>query len=153
MLVAFTPWNPFSWWLGHVPSRPVFPAQPKVPAGTPINVSIRSSDPGIQLTRSTNSITLRGTTAGPRFVPEGGYDVSRGLSVTLDIDKAPTVDVFGATNYTEKNDRLFGLSTQRGWSAAKCAQLLAAKVNSKDDFRATVSVAADGAATVRFTRR
>lgn len=154
MPVAFNPFNPMSYWSAW--SRPVYPTQPAVAKGAPIAIKHTASDPGLKVTSGSNSVTIKGTTSGAREVNSdfgGSYSVSRGMSFSLDIDKAPTTDVFGRTDYTEKNSRLFTLSTAKGWSAKECADRLAAKVNAGDDFRAKVTVAADGSATLTFTRR
>src|SRR5436190_1070104 len=66
--------------------------------------------------------------------------------------QARTADVFGRTNFTEKNSRAFGIDTAPGWSAAACAKRLADKVNAEDDFRAKVTVDGDSA-TIHFERR
>lgn len=158
----FSGFNPFNPWhvleaMRHPP--PIYPVQPRVPAGTPIEIKPRSSDPGARMTAgpTPNSVTIAGTTQGARVVRDSSgavnYEVARGMSFTLDIDKAPTEDVFGRTNYTEKNSRLFTLDTSPGWSAAECARRLADKVNKGDDFRAQVTIADDGSATIHLTRR
>ena len=130
-----------------------------MPPGTPIEIRARASDAGITIggDRNRDRLTIRGTTEGA-FQPTDAfgpllYDIARGMSFTLDIDRAPTVDIFGRTNYTEKNSRSFGLTTSKGWSAVKCAEMLAAKVNREDDFGAKVHPNADGSATLSFTRR
>ena len=155
MTVTFNPFNPFSYWsLGS--SKPVYPTQPSAPKGAPIDIKTTASDPGLKVTKAKDSVTIRGTTKGAQHVESdfgGSYDVARGMSFTLDIDKAPTVDVFGHTDYTEKNSRLFTLTTSKGWSAEECANRLAAKVNAQDDFRAKVTTHRDGSATISFTRR
>ena len=148
MTIAFNPFNPFAAWASAVGGA----AAKKDLA--PISISPRNSDPGLQVSAGKNSLTVRGRTQGARQVPEGGYEVARGMSFTLDIDKARTTDALGRTNYTEKNARLFTLDTSPGWSAEESARRLAAKVNAgRAPFRATVSVASDGAATLRFERR
>lgn len=157
----FSGFNPFNPWhvleaMRHPP--PIYPVQPRVPAGTPIEIKPRNSDPGVRMSAGVDSVTISGTTKGAKIPrdPLGlplGYSVARGMSFTLDIDKAPTEDVFGRTNYTEKNSRLFTLDTSPGWSAAECARRLADKVNKGDDFRAQVTVDDDGSATIHFSRR
>jgi hypothetical protein len=105
-----------------------------------------------------DSVTLTGKTKGsdiprdPMGIPYG-YELARSVSFTLDIDKAPTTDVWGNTDYTEKNSRMFQVITEMGWSAGKVADMLAKKVNSEDDFSATVSRAPDGSATIRFAHK
>jgi hypothetical protein len=75
------------------------------------------------------------------------------VSFTLDIDAAPTEDVFGHTDYTEKNSRLFTLDSTAGRTALESAKLLAAKVNAGDDFRAVVEDKRNGSAVIFFKRR
>jgi hypothetical protein len=156
----FSGFNPFNPWhvleaMRHPP--PIYPVQPRVPAGTPIEIKPRNSDPGARMTAGKDSVTISGTTKGAQVVRDSSgwvkYEVARGMSFTLDIDKAPTEDIFGRTNYTEKNSRLFTLDTSVGWSAAECARRLADKVNKGDDFRAKVTVEDDGSATIHFSRR
>jgi hypothetical protein len=154
MPVAFNPFNPFSYLPSFGGTSSVYPTQPAVSARTPIAVKSEASDPGLKLTRGTNSLTITGTTRGAKAVNHdlASWDEARGMSFSLDIDKAPTTDVFGHTDYTAKNHRLFTLTTSKGWSAEKCAQMLADKVNAVGDFKATVKVARDGAATISFSR-
>lgn len=155
---SFNPFHVMELWRNP---PPVYPRQPRIPDGTPIDIKPRNSDPGMKLTHdaNNNSVTIKGrATEGARVVrDESGYvkyEVARGMSFTLDIDKAPTVDIFGRTNFTEKNSRLFTLDTRPGMSAAECARRLADKVNAEDDFRAKVTVAADGgSATIHLSRR
>lgn len=156
--LGFNPFNPFSYWAAAM-SRPVYPRQARLSDSTPIAIKPRSSDPGMKLTAGDNSVSIKGTaTQGAKVVRDLSgyvdYELARGMSFTLDIDDAPTVDVFGKSNFTEKNSRIFTLDTSPGWSAEKCARMLADKVNKGDDFRATVSVAASGqSATIDFERR
>ena len=154
----FHPWNPATWWTlpfgGQV--GPVYPAQPR--ATGRIAIDARASDPGLKISVGHDRITLRGTTRGDHqpkdvFGLPAPYTYARGVSFSLDIDKAPTVDVFGATDYTAKNNRLFTLTTQRGWSALECAERLADKVNAAREYRATVVENADGSATIELARR
>jgi hypothetical protein len=140
------------------PAGPVYPRQPSIKPGTPIAIDARRSDPGLTVTTAKDAITIAGTARGPQRPRDAlgiplPYDYARGMSFSLDIDRAPTVDVNGRTDYTEKNQRLFTLTTSKGWSALECAQRLAAKVNAGDDFKAAVESHADGRATLRFTRR
>jgi len=106
--------------------------------------------------RGQNAITIKGTAEGDRWVGDsllGGF-LASGMGFDLDIDKAPTVDASGRTNYTEKNARYFSLITQRGWSAKECADRLAKKVNEGTaPFTATVKTSANGAATISFAAR
>ena len=136
------------------PATPVYPRQQPLAATTPIAIKPRNSDPGIQLSSRENTVTIKGTTQGAQQVRGAlsDYSVARGMSFTLDIDKAPTVDIFGKTDFTEKNSRIFTLDTSPGWSAEKCARLLADKVNRQDDFRALVTMNGD-AATIELRRR
>jgi hypothetical protein len=163
---TFNPYSPASYfdlwsralnpWM---PPPAVYPVQPRVPAGTPIAIKASNSDPGIQLDtdRAHNRVTISGTTQGP-FVKRDlsgfvDYEVARGMGFTLDIDTAPTEDIFGRTDYRAKNKRLFGLDTTKGWSAAECADRLARKVNDAGEFRATVTRHRDGSASIDFARR
>jgi hypothetical protein len=154
MPVNFNPFNPFSYFPG-TSSTSSTSTQPAVSARTPIAVKSENSDPGLKLVKGTNSLTITGTTKGAKTVNHdlAGWEEARGMSFSLDIDKASTVDAFGNTDYTEKNHRLFTLTTSKGWSAEKCAQMLADKVNAQGSFKATVKVARDGAATIAFARR
>lgn len=158
MPVVFNPFNPFSYWAAAL-SRPVYPHQARIPDATPIVIQPVHSDPGMSVTSAKNSVTIRGeATQGARVVRDLSgyvdYEVGRGMSFTLDIDKAPTVDIFGKTSFTEKKSRIFTLDTSPGWSAQKCAQMLADKVNKGDDFRARVVVADDmRSATIELARR
>jgi hypothetical protein len=147
MAITFNPFNPLSYFAAGLPSQ----SSNK----TPIQIKPSNSDPGMQLTAGKDSVTLRGVTKGAKQVKNlmGDYELARGMSFTLDINKAKTTDAFGKTDYTEKNHRLFTLDTSPGWSAAECARRLAQKVNDGDaPFRASVSVAKDGAATISFQR-
>ncbi len=153
MSVAFNPFNPFSYW-------PTFGAgrvtTPKASSSGPIDLKARASDTGLSVSVSGDSLTLRGKANGPKVVNDplfGGFDYARSVSFTLDIDKVPTKDQFGKDDFREKNSRLFNFYTEKGQSPEHVARALAAKVNAGDDFRATVSVAKDGAATLSFTRR
>lgn len=150
MSTPINPFNPFSFWAaalgGTTASRDT----------TRIAIKPRNSDPGLKVTSGKDSITIRGRTLGFKHVESfmGDYELARGMSFTLDIDKAKTTDSLGRTNYTEKNARLFTLDTAKGWSAEESARRLADKVNDgRAPFRAKVSVAGDGAATITFTRR
>ena len=113
------------------------------------------SDPGIKAKLGADSLTLSGTAKGDKMVntPIGGGGYARGVHFTLDVDKAPTTDFFGRTDYTEKNSRCFDLVTQKGWTATECAKRMAAKVNAGDDFTAKVVSHQDGSATIQFKKR
>lgn len=152
MATTFNPFNPFAYW-----TAALAPLAPVKRDTTPIAIDARSSDPGMRIKTGKNEVTLKGTTAGFKQVEVfgglGGYELARGVSFTLDIDKAKTTDAFGRTDYTEKNSRLFGLTTSKGWTAEESAKRLAAKVNAEDDFRARVTVHKDGSATIAFERR
>lgn len=138
-----------------------FPTQPKPAEGTPINIESRVTDPGLSLTTGPMSFTIAGTAQGGQEVGKdtmmgaafGTYHQSRGVRVSLDADKAPTTDRFGNTNYREKNARSFYVGAAKGQSAAKIAERLAREINGEDDFRAKVSVAETGAATITLERR
>jgi hypothetical protein len=155
MPVVFNPFDPFSYVRAF--SRPIYPAQPRPPAATPIEIDARASDPGMRITAARDQVTLRGVAAGPEQVRDRfglfAYEASRSVSMTLDIDRAPTVDVFGQTNYRAKNNRFFSLQTRKGLTAADAARALADKVNAVGDFRATVKQNDDGSATIQLARR
>lgn len=160
MSVAFNPMNPMTYWTlpfgGYVSTPPVYPSQPK--ATGPIKIEASASDPGIKVTQSADSITIKGTTKGDKrpidpFGMPANYTIARGMGFSLDIDKAPTTDLMGKTDYTAKNARLFSLTTSPGWSAVECAERLADKVNEKRDFKAEVIENRDGSATLKFARR
>jgi hypothetical protein len=122
---------------------------------SPIAIDPRSSDPGLKITAGRDSVTLRGTTRGfetrDSFLG-GSYEIARGVSFTLDINKASTTDTLGKTDYTEKNSRIFTLDTHSGQSAVETARALAAKVNAGDDFSAKVTARRDGSAKISFER-
>ncbi len=155
MPLVFNPLDPWSW-LAAASPRAVYPTQPRLSAGTPITIVPTTTDPGLCWSKAENQLTLSGRAQGPAQVDPNGwgsYELARSASFTLDIDRAPTVDVFGRRNFTEKNSRIITISTETGWSAAECARRLAEHVNGGDDFRALVSVNADGSATIAFRRR
>jgi len=159
-ITSFNPMNPMTYWTlpfgGAVRTPSVFPAQPK--ATGPIAIDASASDPGIKLTTAADSITFTGTTRGDKrpidaFGMPASYTVARGMSFSLDIDKAPTTDISGKTDYSKKNARLFTLTTSPGWSAVECAERLADKVNANREFKADVVEHRDGTATLQFSRR
>lgn len=158
MAVTFNPMNPMTWWTAPLGgSASVF--APTAKKTGPIAIDASASDPGIKVKTGADSITISGKTKGP----ENGKDIfgqvssstqyARGMEFSLDIDDAPTKDAFGKTDYTKKNERLFGLTTQPGWSAAECAERLADKVNHKGDFKAEVTNHENGSSTITFARR
>src|SRR5262245_23339368 len=107
---SINPWNPLSYmnlWTQYLPRTSVYPVQPRVPAGTPIEIKPRNSDPGLSIEAGRDSVTLTGVTEGARVVRDLSgyvkYEVARGVSFSLDSDKAPTVDIYGDTDYTAKN--------------------------------------------------
>jgi hypothetical protein len=151
---TFNPFNPLSYWTlgssGVKASRST--------DRSPISIDVSKSDPGLKVSKGKNAITISGETKGflrPRDVMgyPADYEVGRGMGFSLDVNKAKTTDALGRTDYTEKNSRLFSLTTSKGWSAEKCARMLADKVNGGDDFKATVKVSASGVATISFSRR
>ncbi len=157
MAVTFNAFNPMTWWTAPLGGRfTAFPSD-KTPKGAPIDINARASDPGIKVASGSDSITLSGETKGPGIMKDifgfPAADLARSVSFTLDIDNAPTKDLWGNTDYTEKNSRIFTVMTRKGQSAGDVADALAAKVNRGDDFKASVERAADGSATLRFTRR
>jgi hypothetical protein len=155
--------NPMNWLTlnPYLPRpAPIYPAQASIPEGTPISIKGSSTDPGSKLTidKKKNAIIISGTTHGAKPVfdditKDFKYWVARGMGFSLDVEKAPTEDIFGSTNYTAKNKRLFSIDTAKGWSAAKCAEMLAAKVNDAWEFKATVIRHQNGSATIQFSRR
>ncbi|HEY4222667.1 MAG TPA: hypothetical protein VGO62_15030 [Myxococcota bacterium] len=155
MGLTFNPFDPFG--VVNAWSKAVSRASStSAPATGPIAIKGSGEGPalGIQLAVGKDSITLSGTSAGPEVKKylDGTtkYEIARGVGFSLDVDKADTKN---DTDYTEKNHRLFGIDTQKGWSAAKCAQLLADKVNAGDaPFNASVVAHADGSATIKLTR-
>ena len=138
-----------------------FPTQPSVPEGTPIDIKTRVTDTGLSAQTGPMSLTLSGTANGGREVGAdtltgtlfGTYHESAGIAFSLDADKAPTVDRFGQTNYREKNSRSFYVGAGKGASAESIAQRMAKAVNAENDFKASVTVAENGDATVTFARR
>ena len=129
-------------------------------AAAPIAIKSSKNDRGIKVTVNArkNSLTLRGVAHGP--LPGGhilydgqpSYWIGQGVSFTLDIDKAPTTDVFGRTDYTLKNRRIFQVDTTKGWTARDIADRLAAKVNALPDFTAKVVHHDDGRSTIELSK-
>jgi hypothetical protein len=157
MAVTFNAFNPMTWWTAPLGGRvSVFPAD-RTPASAPIAIDARASDPGMQVRAGTDRLVISGTASGPQpmrdifGLPHG--DLARSDSFTLDIDKAPTRDVWGNTDYSEKNSRIFTVMTSKGATALQVAEALAKKVNRGDDFRATVTPQQDGSAELTFARR
>ena len=154
MPVAFPSFNPFDPF-GIFSSSTKASTQPT--AAAPIAIKAESGDPGVRVTSAHDSVTIRGRAEGAavKYDLSGAvdYEIARGMSFTLDIDKAKTTDAFGHDDFTEKNARLFTLDTQRGWSAAECARRLAAKVNDgRAPFFADVRENKDGSATIVLSR-
>src|ERR1041385_8251149 len=156
---SFNPFNPADWmqaWaFGPSAVRPsIFEPQPRTNA--PIEIDASSSDPGASMTAGKDSVTIRGRTEGAKVVRDSSgyvkYEVARGMGLSLDINKVPTTDIYGNTDFTMKNRRLFSLDTSPGMSAMACANALAAKVNDEMDFRARVVPGAGGSAKIEFTR-
>jgi hypothetical protein len=154
MPVGFNPLDPFG--VMDAWSKAVSRASnTSAPVSGPIAIEASGEGAtGIQVSIGKDSITLSGASIGPeiRRYLDGTtkYEVARGVGFSLDVDKADTKN---DTDYTEKNHRLFGIDTQKGWSALKCAQMLADKVNDGDaPFNASVIANRDGSATIQFTR-
>jgi hypothetical protein len=129
-------------------------------AAAKIAIKAESSDRGIKLKvdAAKNAITIRGTAHGPTHHGQlimGQYDywMAKGASFTLDIDKAPTTNAFGKTDFTLKNRRLFTIDTSKGWGAGGIADHFAMKVNDRPDFTAQVTHHEDGSATISFAKR
>jgi hypothetical protein len=133
----------------------------KPSADTPIQIQPRNRDEGLQVRQSGQSLTLAGEAKGSDRPAQDIYDAferggreapkTRGVGLSLDADRAPTRNVWGETDYTEKNERSFYVGTQPGESARAVAERLAAEVNRGDDFRATVS-GSKGQARIDFVR-
>ena len=141
--------------LGLFTTSPNRVYEPSKEKGPPIAIRGSSTDGGVKLRLGENQVHFSGTARGPerKGLPPFEYLEARGMSFSLDADKAPTVDAFGRTDFREKNSRLFTLVTKPGWTGLECARRLAEKVNANDDFRATVEAGPGGSATLRFTRR
>jgi hypothetical protein len=142
----------------RLPAAASFPRQ-RVPRDQPIKIGGgRPSDPGLSLTRGKNSVTIRGVAAGDLH-PRGplgeprDYSIARGIGFDLDVDAAPTVDVFGRTNYSEKNSRLFSVTTSAGMTDLDIADRLAKKVNDVGTYRARVTALPGGGARIDLERR
>jgi hypothetical protein len=134
------------------------PASGPSRAGKPIDIEARASDAGMAIRREKDAVVLSGTAAGPEPVvdyfgvnPMAEY--ARSVSFTLDIDHAPTTDAFGNRDFSEKNSRIFQVTTSKGATAEQVADALAKKVNAEDDFRASVKPLADGSVRIEFQRR
>jgi hypothetical protein len=152
--------NPFVAWASFVNATipsvgPSYPRQ-DVPKGQPLDIDARASDPGIRIASSKNQVVLAGNAKGDKPMRDitgmtAGY-LARSVSVGLDIDQAPTVDVLGRTNYTEKNSRHFSVITSLGQSAHSIADALAVKINAHKSFTAKVTKNADGSAVIDLER-
>jgi len=139
-----------------------FSNSPRPSRDTPIDIRPKSMDEGLKVSQGGQSITLSGKARGSDRPYTDIYDAfersgraapkSRGVRLGLDVEQAPTKNVWGQTDYTEKNQRSFYVGTQAGESAQSVAQRLADIVNAGDGFRAKVT--AQGAkATITFERR
>lgn len=122
-----------------------------------IDIKASASDKGFNVETGENCITITGIADGPETaydafgLPYGDY--ARSVRFTLDIDKAPTTDAFGKTNYTKKNRRIFQVMTSKGATAEQVARALTKKVNDIRDFRAEVSVNSPESARIDFSHR
>ncbi len=122
-----------------------------------IEIKASASDKGFELETGINSLKIKGIADGP----EPAYDITgfpvgdyaRSVRFTLDIDKAPTTDAFGNTNYSKKNNRIFTFMTSKGATAEHVARALAKKVNDARDFRAQVNVESPEEAQLTFSHR
>lgn len=138
-----------------------FSHAPSPDAGDPIDIKTNVSDPGLSVQTGPQSITISGTAQGGvevgadtlTGVAFGTYHKSRGIRVGLDVDKAPTQDIFGNRNYREKNSRSFYVGAAKGQSAQKIAERLAREINGGDDFRAKVVPGDNGSATIQLSHR
>jgi hypothetical protein len=126
-------------------------------AGEEIEIKASASDKGMTVETGINSLTIYGIADGPEpaydimGMPVGDY--ARSVRFTLDIDKAPTTDAFGNTNYTKKNRRIFTVMTSKGATAEQVAVALAKKVNDARDFRAKASAESPEQARIDFSHR
>jgi hypothetical protein len=144
--------DPFGVWS----SSSVRPAADR--GAAPIDIEASASDKGIRLRTEKDALVLSGTAAGPEPVVDyfginPMADFARGVRFTLDIEHAPTTDLFGNTDYREKNSRIYQVMTSEGATAEELARALAKKVNAEDDFRAEVEPLADGSVRIAFARR
>lgn len=145
--------DPFNVW-----SRPTGTDQ-RARRGLPIDIKAQATDPGLSVTKQDDAIVLRGTAEGPELMGEEylglfpTYEKAQSVSFSLDAEHAPTRDVFGGRDYSEKNSRRFVLITREGQTALSAARALAAKVNAEDDFRATVANLPDGGVKLSFERK
>jgi hypothetical protein len=148
--------NPFVPWLPLItPSAPA-PAR----GGKRPKLEVSSSDPGLKLIADPKkgTVTFTGVARGDKPARDVmGYGVgsyARGVNLAIGLDEVKTVDVFGRTDYTQKNRRGQVVITQKGWTAAEVARRMADKFNAEDSFRCTVKASADGkTATVQIERR
>ena len=139
-----------------------FSNSPRPSRDTPIEIQPKNLDEGLKLSQDAQSITIAGTAKGSDRPYSDAYDAferggraapkSRGVRLGLDVAQAPTKNVWGQTDYSEKNQRAFYVGTRAGESANSVAQRLADAVKKGNDFRAKVTT--QGAqATVSFERR
>lgn len=139
-----------------------FSNSPRTPQDAPIDIGLNSTDEGLQVRQQDQTLTFAGQAKGSDRPDRDIYDVfergnnaapkTRGVRISLDLDQAPTKNVWGQTDYTEKNQRSFYVGTQAGDSARSVADRLAAKINKGDDFRATVTMSGQKA-LLSFERR
>lgn len=137
-------------YMGHAAARATNSAKE-------IEIKASASDKGFELETGLNSLRITGIADGP----EPAYDImgmqvgdyARSVRFTLDIDKAPTTNAFGKTDYTKKNRRIFTVMTSKGATAEQVAKALAKKVNDARDFRAQVEVESSEDATLTFSHR
>jgi hypothetical protein len=148
--------DPQAWYRalwGNTPA--MYPPQPRPATDAPIAVQARAArDGSFVLTTNENSVTIEGVAKGPVWHEDRGYSTGgSSFSVSLDVHLAPTVDVFGKSNSTARNRRFFVADTPAGASAAEVARSLANEIVRAGEFGAMVSVAANGTATIHFSRR
>jgi hypothetical protein len=139
---------------------------PSVTSPRPVELSqVKSSDTGLKLTSTANSITVSGTAKGPVSVNpwtgragsdyENTEDKGASLSLSFDHDKMPKFDT--SAGYTEKNKWFFSHSAEvtckKGQTAEQVLTALAAKVNANGDYKATVVARGDGGATLTVDRK
>jgi hypothetical protein len=144
MPVTFNPFNPFSYvnaWSSAVTNADL--GRSRVAKGTPVPVEAKSADPGLQVkTRQVGAqteVTFKGTAKGPAMVQPkdvwgdfyGPQPRSRPVTLSVALNEAPTTDLYGRTNYTEKNARGLVSSPKQGTTGRQVAEQFAREINSK----------------------
>jgi hypothetical protein len=148
-------------------SRVVAPKSiPSASTAKPVELSqVKTSDSGLKLKSTANSITLSGTAKGPQAVNpwtgrsgtdfENTEEKGATLSLSFDHDQMPKFDT--SAGYTQKNKWFFAHSAEvackKGQSPEQVLKALAAKVNANGDYRASVVARGDGSATLTVDRK